>query len=458
MALTQDLAETIRGSLLAPADTEYEQARYGWNGMINRRPSLIAKCDGTADVITILDHARSRSLEVTVRGGGHSVAGRSIQDDAVLIDLSSMRSVQVDPKRKIARVGGGATWGTVDHETQAFGLAVTGGVDSRTGVGGLTLGGGMGYLGRPFGLTIDHLIAAEVVLYDGTTVRASDEDHPDLMWALRGGGGNLGVVTAFEFRLNEVGPEVMTIQVFHPIDGAAEAMRHYRDFMDQATDETAVLPLFVNVPPVDPFPADQQGKTALALVGLNTSSHDEAEEALQPLADHGVPMLAAIAPMPYTTLQSSFDAGAPDGGRYYWKAGYFDNLEDEMIDMVVERVDSLPGPYSNVFFEPMGGAIARVDSGATAFPHREAGFGFGISSGWEDPGNDEQAIAWTRSLFEDLEPYRRFGVYSNYRDRDEPERVDDAFAGNLSRLREIRSQYDPEGLFSAGSGEIATKG
>ena len=441
------LAGMLRGQLIWPETSGYDEARALWNGTIDRRPALIARCAGTADVIACVDFARGQDLALSVRGGGHGVAGKAACD-GLMVDLSHMRDVHVDATARVARVGGGATWGTVDHETQAFGLAVTGGVDSRTGVGGLTLGGGVGYLARALGLTIDNLLSAEVVLADGSTVTASATAHPDLFWALRGGGGGFGIVTTFEFRLHAVGPEVMTAQVFHAMDGAAEALTFYRDFMSTAPDEAACYPLFVNVPPVDPFPAQHHGKTALVFVGCHAGSLEDGEEALRPLGTFGAPFFSAIAPMPYATLQQSFDAAAPDGGRFYWKAHYLEELSDTLIETLVARVDPLPGPYSNVFVECLGGEVARVAPDATAFPHRGVRFSLGISSGWADAEEDEAAIAWTRSLFEATAPYASGGVYVNYLDRDEGDRVEAAFGANLARLESIRRTYDPEGLFT----------
>lgn len=442
-----NLRASLRGTLITPEDSGYDEARKVWNGMIDRRPPLIAMCEGTADVIACLDYARETGVPITVRGGGHSVAGRAVSDDALLIDLSRMRSVQVDAQLKTARVGAGATWGVVDHETQAFGLAVTGGVDSRTGVAGLTLGGGIGYLARPFGLTVDHLIGAEVVLSDGRIVSAADDDHQDLLWALRGGGGNCGVVTSFEYRLNEVGPEVMHTQLFLPMDQAVAGLAFYRDYMAESAESVSCFALFINVPGVEPFPEDQYGTTCLALVAMHAGSTEEGERALKPLAEFGSPMLSVLAPIPYATLQSSFDAGAPDGGRYYWKAQYLKGLSDDFIQTLVDRVDPLPGAFSNVFIEPLGGAVSRVESTATAFPHRNVEFGVGISSGWESPEDDKASIEWTKSLHQDLLEFGTGGVYINYVDRDE-DREADAYGKNLRRLAEIASNYDPEGIFS----------
>ncbi len=436
----------LRGELISPEDSLYDDARKVWNGMIDRRPALIAYCEGTADVIACVDYAQTTGTPVTVRGGGHSVAGRAVADDALLVDLSHMRSVQVDPQGKTARVGAGATWGVVDHETQAFGLALTGGVDSRTGVGGLTLGGGVGFLARPFGLTIDHLLGAEVVLADGRVVNAAEDEHSDLLWALRGGGGNCGVVTAFEYRLDELGPEVMHTQVFLPMGQAAEGLSFYRDFMAASSESVSCFALFINVPPVEPFPEESFGETCLALVAMHAGSVDEGEAELKPFAEFGSPLLSVLEPIPYATLQSSFDTGAPDGGRYYWKAQYLNGLTDGFIETLVDRVDPLPGAFSNVFIEPLGGAVSRVDPTATAFPHRDVEFGLGISSGWEDAAEDGKAIAWTRALHDDLLQFGTGSVYINYVDRDE-DRATDAYGANLRRLEAIGAKYDPHGMF-----------
>lgn len=442
------LEETLRGQLIRPDDAGYDEARSVWNGMIDRRPAAIAHCAGVADVIASIDFARSNGLPLSVRGGGHGFAGQALREGGLLIDLSGMTGVHVDPKTETARVEGGATWGVVDHETQAFGLAVTGGVDSRTGVGGLTLGGGVGYLARAFGLTVDNVVSAEVVLADGSTVTANDEEHPDLFWALRGGSGNFGVVTSFEYRLHALGPQVMTAQVFHPRTAANDVLAFWRDLMTDGPDELTCYALFVNVPPVDPFPEEQQGRTALALVACYAGTLEDGQRALSPIGSFGKPFLSAIAPMEYAALQRSFDAAAPDGGRFYGKAHYLEELSDDAVSAVVEQVERLPGPYSNVFFEPMGGAISRIEPSATAYPHRSARFGFGITSGWQDTADDEDAIAWTRSLFDAVTPYASGGVYVNYLGDDRDDRVTSAYGVNLERLQEVKAVYDPDDVFS----------
>jgi len=444
----EQLSNSMNGRLITSTSPEFDTERKVWNGIADARPSAIACCEGTADVIAALDFSRTHQLPVTIRGGGHSVAGKAVAEGALMIDLSRMRSVHVDPAARTVRVGGGATWGTVDHETQAFGLAVTGGIDSRTGVAGLTLGGGVGFLSRAYGLTIDHLESADVVLADGRLLTASETKNPDLFWALRGGGGNFGVVTSFKFRLNALGPEVMTAQVFHTMDSAADALTFYRDFMAEASDKTSCYAMFINMPPVKPFPKDLQGSTTFALVACHAGPLDEGEVALAPLAAFGSPTLAVVAPMPYAAFQSGFDEGTPDGARYYWKAQYMDELTDEAITQLVTEVDPLPGPFSNVWIDPMGGAIATVEATATAFPHRNARFGLGISAGWIDPNNDEASIAWVRSLHQKMRPHTASGIYSNYLDHDDADRVEAAYGVNLRRLQEIKAKYDPNNVFS----------
>lgn len=313
----RDLTEKLSGRLIQPQDSGYDEARRVWNGMIDRSPAAVAFCSDTADVVQALNFARENGLSFSVRCGGHGVSGNSVVDDGLVIDLSSMRSVKVDPEKQRAIVQGGAELGDLDRETQAHGLAVTAGVDPTTGVGGLTLGGGTGFLVRKLGLTIDSLVSAQVVLADGSVVRASEDEHSDLFWALRGGGGNFGIVTEFEFALHPVGPEVMSIQVFYPFEAARDVLRFYRDFMAHAPDEVGCVALLVPVPSVEPFPEKQHGKTAVALAGCYVGPLDEGKKALEPLTTIAEPLLTVLEPMNYVDLQSSFKDAAPPGERYY---------------------------------------------------------------------------------------------------------------------------------------------
>ena len=443
-----DLQAQVRGSVLTPSDSTYEQARKLWNGMVDQHPAVIVQCIGAADVVAALSFAQSAKLSVRVRGGGHSVAGLSSGDGFLIIDLSLMRSVSVNAANQTALVGPGTQLGDLDAETQLYGLAVPAGVDSRTGVAGLTLGGGQGFLSRSFGITADSLIGADVVLANGAIVRADAEHETDLYWALRGGSAGVGVVTSFEFKLHEVGPDVAVAQAFYPSRDAAHVLRAYRDFMANAPDSLAVYALCVPVPAADPFPNSEHGNTAIALVGCSVGDVDEGLERLKPIITFADPLFSMLEPMPYRVLQDSFTDGAPDGGRYFWKSNYLAALEDELIDVMSEYAKALPGPYSNFFIEPLGGAITRVPEADTPFPHRDARFSFGISSGWEDPAHDSEAIAWTRRFHDAVTPYATGRYYVNYMDHDEAASSHDAFGANYERLQAIRKRYDPTGLFA----------
>lgn len=448
-SMLDELASTLNGPLLRPDDDGYDDARAVWNGMIDRRPAAIARCGSAADVVAAVRFARTSGLPLSIRGGGHQAAGKAICDDGLVVDLSPMDGVEVDPDTRTARVGPGATLGQFDRAAQQFGLATTGGVHSGTGVAGLTLGGGIGWLARTFGLASDNLVAADVVTADGTLVHASEEEHPDLFWALRGGGGNFGVVTSFEFQLHPVGPEILTAQLFHRIEDAERVLRAYRDVMAAAPDELACYPIILNVPPVDPFAAELQGKPALALVGCYSGDPADGEPAIAPLAALGEPFLNVVAPMPYAAFQSAFDAGTPDGARYYGKAHLLPDLSDAAIATVLDHVEDLPGAFSTIFFESLGGAIARRPADATAWPHRDAAYGFAVQAGWIDPDDDQAEIAWVRRIHEAMAPHATGGVYVNYMDGDEADRVTAAYGDHYRRLAEIKERWDPDNLFRA---------
>ncbi len=435
------------GTLLRPGDAGYDEARTVWNGMIDRRPALIARCRGADDVVAAVDFARENDLTLSVRGGGHSVAGRAVCDDGLMIDLTPMSAVQVDAEARTARVGRGATWGDFDEKAQEHGLATTGGLVSSTGVGGLTLGGGIGYLARAHGLAADNLIACDVVTADGRRVRASEDENPDLFWGLRGGGGNFGIVTSFEFRLHEVGPGILTAQAFHPADAAREVLEFYRDFTADAPDEVMCYALVAHVPPAPPFPEESHGDTTVALVAAYAGEAEEGRPVLEPVASYGDPILAFAEPMPYTALQQAFDDGTPEGGRYYWKSHFLDALTDEVIETLVRHVDPLPGAYSMVGFEHLQGAVGRVPATDTAFPERDAAFSFGAWAGWIDSADDEEMIGWTRRLHDAMAPHATGGVYTNYLDQDEDGRVEAAFGANYGRLVELKKKWDPDNLF-----------
>jgi FAD/FMN-containing dehydrogenase len=445
--IAAELRLAVRGDVIAPGDASYDDARRVWNGMIDARPAAIVRCASAADVVATLDVTRRRSVPVTVRSGGHGVAGRSVRDGRVLIDLGGLATVDVMPDRRVVRIGPGATWSQVDRATQSHGLATTGGVHSGTGVGGLALGGGLGYLARAHGLTVDNLLSAQVVLADGRVVTASADEHPDLYWALRGGGGNVGVVTWLELALHEVGPEVLVTQAYFDAAHAVDALRAYRDLMARAPDEVACYALVINTPPVEPFPAELHGAPSIALVACDAGRIDEATERLAPFEAIPGSYLAWTAPIGYADLQCAFDAASPPGARYFWKAHTYDDLDDATIDAIVTSTVPLEGPWSMAFIEPMGGAIGRVPTDATAYPHRAARFSLGIAAGWDDPADDDRQIAWARAAHAATSRAATGGVYGNYLDRDEDDQVAAAYRGNLARLSRVKAVYDPENVF-----------
>jgi FAD/FMN-containing dehydrogenase len=447
VAAAESLAREIQGQVFLPGHEGYDQARSVWNGMIDRHPAAVARCKSAADVRAAVNFAREEGLPLTVKAGGHNVAGKAVCDEGLVVDLSAMNSVRIDPEAKTARVGPGATWADFDREAQAFGLATTGGVDSRTGVAGLTLGGGIGYLARKHGLTIDNLLAADVVTADGELRPAGPGKNPDLFWALRGGGGGVGVVTSFEFQLHEVGPELLTAQLFHPWSEAREVLGFYRELTAGSPDELACYAMAVHVPPSEPFPEAYHGRIALALVACYAGPMADGEEALAPLKAFGNPILNVVAPMPYVTLQQAFDAGTPDGQRYYYKSQTLAELSDEAIETIVSQVTTLPGAFTIVGIEPMGGAINRVDPTATAYPHRDVLYNFSIWAGWSDSRDDNEIITWTREFHRAMKPHAGGGAYANYLAADDGDRLREAFGKNYERLQAVRQAWDPDGLF-----------
>ena len=438
--------DQLRGEVLRPGDESYDEARTVWNAMIDREPAVIARCTGAADVITAVDFARDLDLLLSVKGGGHNVAGTAVCDDGLMIDLSPMDSVRVDPDTQTARVGGGAVWGDVDHETQAFGLATTGGIVSSTGVAGLTLGGGLGYLARKYGLAHDNLRSVDVVTADGELVHASEDEHPELFWGIRGGGGNFGIVTSFEFDLHKVGPEVLAGVLVYRYEDAADVLRFYREFMADAPDEIQCYAVFGKGSPELGLPEPLHGETILILLPCYAGTIEAGKEALRPLREFGDPLADAVEPMPYTALQQMLDERNSEGARNYWKSHNFYELPEGAIETMVEYCNST-APFFSVFIEWMDGAIGRVDADATAFPHRDKSFSVNILMRWTDPERDDERIAWAREFHEAMAPYAADGVYVNYLDKDEAERVPEAYGERYERLRELKAEWDPENRF-----------
>nr|WP_218836313.1 FAD-binding oxidoreductase [Halobaculum salinum] len=414
--------------------------------MIDRKPAVIVRPTGAADVITAVDFARESDLPLAVKGGGHNVAGNAVCDDGLMIDLSLMSSVRVNPAAQTARVGPGATMADLDHETQAFGLATPGGVISTTGVAGLTLGGGIGWLSRKYGLAIDNLGSVDVVTADGRGVTASEDENADLFWAVRGGGGNFGIVTSFEFDLHEVGHEVLFGPIVHPYEDAPDVLAHYREFTRNAPRECGVWVNSVAAPPLPFLPDDVHGTTVLILVPFYAGDLREGETVLAPLREHGDPIADAVAPTRYTEAQSMLDDLYAEGARNYWKAPNFTELTEETIDTVTEHADRFPTPYSEILIHQVGGAVNDVGPNATAYPHRDVEFIVTVAARWEDSAKDDECIAWVRECHDALAEGATGGTYANF-EGDRQGREENVYDENYARLAELKAKYDPENVF-----------
>jgi FAD/FMN-containing dehydrogenase len=432
----QDFRANLRGQVILPGEADYDDARKVWNGMIDRRPALIARCAGVADVIKAVHLARSQNLVLAVRGGGHNVTGAGTCDGGLIIDLSPMKAVLVDRERRTARVESGATWKDFDHETQQYGLATTGGLVSSTGVAGFTLGGGIGWLVRKHGLACDNLLSAEVVTADGHLVRASAGENPDLYWGLRGGGGNFGVVTSFEFALHPVATVVGGL-VAHPLPRAREVLQFYRHYIASSPDELTTLVVFATTP---------EGHQIIALAACYAGSLEQGAEALRPLKEFGPPVMDMMGPLPYTALQQANDPTAPAGMQNYWKAAFLQDLSDEAIDAIIEYATHATSPLSMIHVHQLGGAMNRVAADATAFGHRDSGFVVNIIGTWAEPVGNERHIDWARGLFAALQPYAH-GAYINFLGDEGQERVRAAYGPNYERLVALKNRYDPTNLF-----------
>lgn len=438
---------SLRGEVLTPESAGYDEVRKIWNAMIDRRPALIVRCLGVADVMRAVDFARDKELRVAVRGGGHNIAGNALCDGGLLIDLSAMRSVRVDPEVCRAWVGPGATLADFDHEAQAFGLATPLGINSTTGVAGLTLGGGFGWLTRKYGMTVDNLVGAEVVTADGRRLRASAEHNADLFWAIRGGGGNFGIVTLFEFQLHAVGPQLLSGLVVFPFAEARALLAQYRDFIDRSPEDLNVWAVLRKAPPLPFLPPQVHGREVLVFAFLHAGDIDAGRQAIEPLRRFGRPLGEHIGPQPYTAWQKAFDPLLTPGARNYWKSHNFSELGDGVIDVVIEHAARLPGPQCEIFIGLVGGQANRVSKEATAYAHRDAKFVLNVHSRWEAPADDAACIAWARQFFEASRRYASGGVYVNFMTQDEAERLPAAYGGNYERLGRLKGKYDPQNLF-----------
>jgi len=440
------LREQVHGAVIAPEDEGYEQARRVYNAMIDRRPRVVVQCADADDVVAAVNFARENELAAAIRGGGHSVPGFGTGDDAVVVDLSPMRDVQVDPAKRTARAQGGATWGDFNDATHAHGLATTGGIISTTGVGGLTLGGGIGYLTRGFGLSCDNLLSAEVVTADGRRLVASQSENADLFWALRGGGGNFGVVTSLEFQLHPV-KDVYGGPMFFELKDAATVLRFYREFIADAPEQFGGFPAWQIAPPLPFIPEDRHGEPFLAFVACWAGPIEEGERVLKPLHDVAAVVAEHVGQMPYPALNSAFDGLVPAGLQHYWKANFVDELTDKAIDAHFAHGPKVPVVNSTVHIYPINGAAHRVASDATAFAYRDATFATVIAGMWPEPAQNDANIKWVRDYYEATAPLSESGGYINFMADDDQDRIKANYKGNYDRLVEVKSAYDPDNLF-----------
>jgi FAD/FMN-containing dehydrogenase len=445
----EELAASLYGDLIRPGDPGYDETRAVYNAMIDKHPAAIARCRDAVDVVSCVRFGRENGLEIAVRGGGHNAAGLGVWDDALVIDLSLLRSTTVSPENRTVRVDAGCTWADVDHATVGFGMATPSGFLASTGVGGLTLGGGIGYLSRRFGLTVDNLLAADVVLADGSFVTASASSHSDLFWALRGGGGNFGVVTSFTFRCHDIGDHgtVIAGPVLYDLSGTAEVMRWYRELLPSLPEELSGWIALLTIPPAPPFPEELWGRKACGIVWCYTGQHDQADQVLEPVRTFGSPLLVGLQAMPFNVLQSAFDALYPAGLQWYWRADFFNEISDAAIDVHRKYGEQLPTGHSTMHMYPIDGAASRVPADATAFAYRDGGWAGAIVGVDPDPANAGLISQWARDYWQDLHPTSAGGAYVNFLMDEGQDRVKASYRGNYDRLTQVKKRYDPDNTF-----------
>jgi FAD/FMN-containing dehydrogenase len=441
------LAAALRGEVLTPESPGYDAARAVWNGMIDRRPGLVVRAVGPADVVRTVQFAREQGLLLALRGGGHNIAGLGVCQGGLVLDLSRMRAVRVDPASRTARVEAGATLADLDHEAQLFGLATPVGINSTTGIAGLTLGGGFGWLSRKHGLTVDNLVSVDIVTAAGELLQASELEHEDLFWAIRGGGGNFGVVTSFEFRLHPVGPEVLAGLVVHPFADAPQVLREWRDLTRDAPDDLACWVVMRQAPPLPFLPPEWHGREVLVLAIFWAGEREAGEAALAPFRALGNPLADVVGPHSYAAWQQAFDPLLAPGARNYWKSHDFAELSDAALDALAGPIRALPDPGCEVFLGQLGGAVGRRPADATAYPHRDTRYIVNVHARWEDRNRDEACIAWARDAFRLAAPFASGGVYVNFLTGEEADRVAAAYGPNQDRLAELKRRYDPGNLF-----------
>jgi FAD/FMN-containing dehydrogenase len=442
------LRSQLQGSLHFPGEPEYEQARAIWNAMIDRHPAAVFRAASAEDVVRAVNVARERGLVLSVRSGGHHIAGNAVCDGGLMLDLTRMKTVRLDQKSRLARVDPGLTLGELDKATQAFGLATPLGINSTTGVAGLTLGGGFGWTSRKLGLTIDNLVSVDVVLASGEQVRASETENEDLFWGIRGGGGNFGVVTSFEYELHPVGPEVFAGLIVYPYADARQVLQGYRAAAASAPEDLTAWVVMRKAPPLPFLPAEVHGKEVLVVPVCWLGRPDQGQEAIAAFRTLAKPIAEAVGPMPFVNWQQAFDPLLGPGQRNYWKSHDFVELADEALDILREYVGRLPSPDCEVLLAQLGGAINRIPAKATAYPHRDVNFVMNIHGRWSDASQDAACIGWARELFDRMAPHATGGVYVNFMPEDEAQRVSrGAYGSNYARLAELKARYDPENLF-----------
>ena len=445
-ARLDELKGVFGGEMIRPGDGAYDDARAIWNGMIDKRPAIIARCSTTSDVVNAVNFAREAGMPLAIRGGGHNIAGSALVDDGIIVDLSQMKAITVGADRRRATVECGATLADVDAATQAHGLAVPLGINSTTGVAGLTLGGGFGWISRKYGMTIDSLESAEVVTADGKVVRTNATEHPDLFWAIRGGGGNFGVVTRLEFRLHPVGPGALSGLIVYPIAEAKSVLQKYREFNANAPDELSVWIVLRQAPPLPFLPAQVHGTEVVVLALCYVGDPKKGEELIQPLRKFGSPVGEHVGVQPYAAWQQAFDPLLTSGARNYWKSHNFSTLEDGLFEAVIEYIGKLPSPQCEIFFAAIGGATTRPSSDSAAYAHRDALYVMNVHGRWDDPADDNRCIAWARDYFEASAPFASAGAYVNFLTADETDRVRAAYGSNYERLAQLKRKYDPNNL------------
>lgn len=445
--LIANLDASLRGNVFQPGTSGYENARVIWNAMVDRKPALAIHAKGASDVQQAVRFARKHNLMMSIRSGGHQIAGHAVVDGAVLLDLSGMTSVSVDPNARTARVEPGALLGDVDRETQAHGLVVPLGINSTTGIAGLTLGGGFGWTTRRFGMTIDNLMSAEVVTAEGEIVTCNKDQHADLFWALKGGGGNFGVVTAFHFRLHPLGPEVMSGLIVHPIADAPALLAKLTPITEAADDALTVWTVMRKAPPLPFLPEEWHGKEVLIFAACYAGDMDKGEKAMAELRALGNPIVDVIGPHPFVGWQAAFDPLLTPGDRNYWKSHDFAGLPKKAIDTLISAIGTLPDPQSEVFIAHVGGAMARVPTGDTAYPERSAHFIMNVHTRWSTAEKDDACIGWARKLFDDMKPFSTGSAYVNFMPEDEVDRVGNVYGANMQRLSAVKARYDPDNFF-----------